>query len=83
MSHDGRPAVQFGDCSEIDREGERYLLTLAQPQIRGLDEYPGSTEIDRLAKLSAATWDHDIDDCPSTVPRMQATFHWNSASRSF
>ena len=75
VSYDGRPPVQLRDGAEIDSEGEGDLLTLTQSEIGGLDEYAGGAEIDRLAKLAAASWNHDVDNRPSTVPRMQAAFH--------
>jgi hypothetical protein len=67
--------VQLGHGAEIDCEGQHDLLTFAEPQISRLDEYARSAEIDRLAQLSATTWNGDIDDGTGTVPRMKAAFH--------
>jgi hypothetical protein len=77
VSDDGGPPVQFGDRAEIDCECQDHLLPFAQSQVGGFDEYARSAQIDSLAQLSAATRDSDVDNCSSTVPRMQAAFHLN------
>jgi hypothetical protein len=75
VSHYGSPAVQLGDGAEVDGEGKNDLLALAQSEVRRLYEYAGSAEIDRLTELATASWNHDVDNRPSTMPRMQAAFH--------
>jgi len=69
--------MQLCDSAQIDRECQYDLLAFAQAQIGGLDKYPGGAQIDRLAQFSATTRDSDVDDCSSTVPRVQAAFHLN------
>jgi hypothetical protein len=75
MCDDRRTPVQLGHRTQVDRECEHDLLTLAKAKIRRLDENAGGTEIDRLAQLSATTWNGDIDNGTGTVPRMKAAFH--------
>jgi hypothetical protein len=77
VGDDGRPPVQFRDRAQIDCEREHDLLSLAQTQIGRFDEYAGSAQIDGLAELPSATRDGDVDNCSSTVPRVQAAFHLN------
>lgn len=76
MGDDGRPPVQFGDRAQVDGEGEHDLLSLAQAQIGSFDEYACGTQVDGLAQFPAAARDSDVDDGSSTVPRMQAAFHF-------
>jgi hypothetical protein len=54
VSDDGRAAVQLGDGTQVDRESQDNLLTLAQTEVGGLDEYASGAEIHRLAKLTAS-----------------------------
>lgn len=75
VGDDGGASMKLRDGAQIDGESQNDLLALAQPEIGGLDEDAGCAEIDRLAQLTAASWNHDIDNRPSTVPRMQAAFH--------
>jgi hypothetical protein len=77
VSDYGRPPVQFCDGAEVDCERQYDLLSFAQTQIGGLDEYARGAQIDCFTQLPAATRDSDVDDCSSTVPRMQAAFHLN------
>lgn len=77
MGDDRSSTVQFRDGSQIDGERQHHLLTFAQAQVGGFDKYARSTQIDRLAQLSAAARDSDIDNCSCTVPRVQAAFHLN------
>src|SRR5882757_9128115 len=73
MGDHGGTAVELGNGAEIDGESQDDLLALAQAEVGGFDEHPGSAEIDRLTKLAAAPWNHNVDDRPSAVPCMQAT----------
>jgi hypothetical protein len=77
VSDDGRPPVQFCDGTQVDRERQYDLLTFAQTQIGGLDEDARRAQVDSLAQFPAPTRNGDVDDCSSTVPRVQATFHLN------
>jgi hypothetical protein len=76
VSDDGRSPVQLGDRAQVDCEGQHDLLPLAQAQIGGFDEYACGTQVDGLAQFPAAARDSDVDDGSSTVPRMQAAFHF-------
>src|SRR5579872_1530274 len=78
VSHDGGAPMQLGNGAEVDGKGEYDLLALTQPEIRGLDEDTRGTEVHRFAELSAAARNGDIDNGSSTVPRMQAAFHFMS-----
>jgi hypothetical protein len=75
VSHHGRSAVELGDGAEVDGESKNDLLPLSQSEVRRLYENAGGAEIDRLTKLTTASWNHDVDDRPSTMSRMQAAFH--------
>ncbi len=77
VSDHGGAAMKFGHGSQVDREGEDYLLSLTQTQVRRLDENAGGAEIDGLAELAATTGNGDVDGGTGTVPRMQAAFHLN------
>ena len=77
MGDDRSAPMQFRDGSEVDRERQYDLLSLAQTQIGGFDEDASRTQIDSLAQFPAATRNGDVDNGSSTVPRMQAAFHLN------
>jgi hypothetical protein len=77
VSDHGGPPVQFCHGAQVDRERQYDLLALAQTQIGGLNEYARRAQIDGLAQFPAATRDSDVDNCSSTVPRVQAAFHLN------
>jgi hypothetical protein len=77
VSDHSRPPVQLSDSAQVDRECQHDLLPFAQAQIRGLDEYASSAQVDGLAQFPAAARDSDVDDCSSTVPRVKAAFHLN------
>jgi hypothetical protein len=77
VSDHGRSPVQFCDGAQVDCERKYDLLPFAQTQIGGLDEYSRRAQIDGLAQLPAATRNSDVDNCSSTVPRVQAAFHLN------
>jgi hypothetical protein len=83
MSDDRRAPMKLRHRSQVDGECQDYLLTLTQTQVGGFDKYARSAQIDGFAQLSAATRDSDIDNSSCTVPRVQAAFHLNRASRSF
>jgi hypothetical protein len=77
VSDYGRATVQFCDGTEVDCERQYDLLSFAQTQIGGLDEYARGAQVDCLAQLPATTRDGDVNNGSSTVPRMQAAFHLN------
>ena len=77
MGNNRGPPVQFCDSPEVDRERQYDLLTLAQSQVRGLDEHACGAQIDCLAQFPPTTRDGDIDNGSCTVPRVQAAFHLN------
>jgi hypothetical protein len=81
MGNNGCAPVQFRDSPEVDRERQYDLLPFAQPEIGGLNEYAGGAQIDGLAQFPPTTGDSDIDNGSCTVPRVQAAFHLNRASR--
>src|SRR5690348_13755409 len=76
MRYDGCASVQFGDGAQVDREGEHDRLALAQTEIRRLDEDARGAQVHRLTKLAATAGNGDVDGRPSSMPRMQAAFHY-------
>ena len=83
MGDDRGPAMELRDSSEVDGKGQHHLLTFAQAEVGGFDEYARSAQIDGFTQLSAATRDSDIDNGSCTVPRVQAAFHLNLSLASF
>jgi hypothetical protein len=77
VGDDGCPSMEFRHCSQVDGEGEHDLLPFAQSEVGSLDEDTRGAQIDGLAQLPAATRNSDVDNGPSSVPRMQAAFHLN------
>jgi hypothetical protein len=77
VRNDSGAPVKLGDSPEIDGKRQDDLLAFAQSQIRRLDEDAGGAEIDGLAELPTTTGNSDVDGGTSTVPRMQAAFHWS------
>ena len=73
--------MQLGNRSQIDRESQHDLLSFAQSEIGRFDEYSGGAQVDCFAELPTSTRNGDVDNGSCTVPRMQAAFHFESASR--
>src|SRR5262245_22583235 len=67
--------MQLGDGAEIDRERELDLLSLAESEIRGLDEHTRGGEIDGAAEFFAARRRRDVHRGPRTMPGMQSALH--------
>ena len=68
-------AMQLGDGSKIDGEGELDLLAFSKTEVGGLDEYAGSGEIDCATQLLSTRRRRDVHRGARTMPRMQSALH--------
>src|SRR5262245_6862401 len=71
--------MELRDRTEVDGEGELHLLSLAETEIRGLDEYTGGTEVHSPTELTPPAGNVDVYGRAGAVPGVQSAFHGSSS----
>ena len=74
MRDDGSAAVELRDLPEVDCEGQRDLLALAQTEVGSLYENSGRAEIDCTADPSPPAGKQNVDGRACAMASMQAAF---------
>src|SRR5262245_54664652 len=64
MGYHRRAAVQFGDGTKVDGEGQFDLLSFSKSHARGSDEHSGGTEVYGFAQRPASVRHDDVHQRP-------------------
>jgi hypothetical protein len=75
MRNYGGTAMDLGHQSQVDREGQLYLLSFAQSKIFRFDEDAVRAQVLRFADPALASRHHHVDRCACAVAGVQATLH--------
>jgi hypothetical protein len=77
VGNDGGPPVEFRYGTQVDGEGQHHLLSFAQSQVGRFNKHTCGAQVDGFTQLPAATRNRNVDNGSSSMPRMQAAFHFN------